>query len=199
MLYVVLCHSFCFVYNFADKFFVPAGQVGSACKPVVKAEPVCVREISARSRVIDLRNIFYSKPLCEQARLKNSCEVYQIKFAVIAVEYVREIQVSMPVFCLMELFYKGGQLGDKISSQFEIFNCSRGIETIGQSSFQGFGIGDFFSYREASFFKKDTPLLAVTNSLGCIDAGLCQFICRLETKEGATCPAARREPVSNLD
>ena len=98
----------------------------------IKTQPVRFWKISALSRVINLRNIFYPKSFSQKDWLKDTRQIYQMEFVVITVEYVWKIEVSMPEISFVKFFYEYCWLGDKISSQFQIFDRSRAVKVNGQ-------------------------------------------------------------------
>jgi hypothetical protein len=52
----------------------------------VKTQTVCFRKVSGGRRIMNLSNILYPESFGEYSRLKNPCQVYKIKIAVVAVE-----------------------------------------------------------------------------------------------------------------
>jgi hypothetical protein len=148
---------------------------------------------------VDLGNILYQKAPVQDGGFECACEVYEAENSVGAVEYVREVEVSMAIARLMESLYESCESGDEISFQFQIFGCWRVVEPIGQSSFEGFGVGDFFGDYEASFFEEGAPLPAVGNDFWGAHARGRQLAYRINLTGGATDSAAMREPVCELD
>ena len=148
---------------------------------------------------MDLGNILYQEAPAQDGGFECACEVYEVESSVGAIEYVREVEVSMAVACLMESLYESCESGDEISSRFQIFGCWRVVEAIGQFSFEGFGTGDFFGDNEASFFEERVPLRAVRDDFWGAHARGWQLAYRLDLTGGATDSAAMREPVFELD
>ena len=105
----------------------------------------------------------------------------------------------MAVARLMESLYESGESGNEISSGFQILGCRRGVEAIGQFSFEGVCIGDCFGDNEASFFEERPPLPAVRDDFWGAHARGRQLAYRLDLTGGATDSAAMREPVFELD
>ena len=72
------------------------------------------------------------------------------------------------------------------------------METVRQFLLQGFGFGKFFGYYKASFFKKDTPLLAVRNSFWSFYACPGQVVRRVKIELHRTFTSIMPEPVFDL-
>src|SRR4030042_2065543 len=105
----------------------------------------------------------------------------------------------MAVAHVMEFPDRGCKSGDEISSGFQILGCRRGVEAVGQFSFEGFCVGDFFGDYEASFFEERAPLPAVRDDFWGAHARDWQLAYRLDLTGGATDSAAMRKPVCELD
>ena len=131
--------------------------------------------------------------------LEGPCEVYEIEIAAVAVEYVREVKVSMAVIRVVEFFYEDRQLRDEIPSQLQVFRCGRGAETTGEFSLQGLGVGYFLSDYKAFLLEEGAPLLAVRNSFWGVYACCGQLVCRFELAGGAASSAVTGKPVLELD
>ena len=131
MLYVVSCHLLRFGYYFTNKYFVFSCKFALTGVAKVKTEPVGFREMSAPSRIMNLRNILYPKPPAQEGWSEGTRQIYQRKIAVTIVEYVGKVEVSMAIICLVKFLYKACQLRDKLSSQSQVFNGSRAVETTG--------------------------------------------------------------------
>lgn len=108
MLYIVPFHSLYFIYHPSNKYLISIRQLTSAGIAKIKTQPVRIREISLRGRIINLCNILHLITPVQKHRLESTRQVYQEKSTVIVLEYMRKVKVSVPVIRLVKFLYKTG-------------------------------------------------------------------------------------------
>ena len=147
-------YAFCFINHGSKEYSVPACEFASTSVSQVKTQPVRPRKMPAGRRIVNLCKVFYLKSPAQNNGSEGTRQVNQKETALVAVEYMRKVQVSVAVSRLVKFPDKARQLSNETSSEPQIFTCGRLAEAGGQSAFQCFGVRDLLGDDEAPFLEQ---------------------------------------------
>lgn len=88
MLHIVSFHSLYFIYHLANEYLILTREFALAGVAKIKTQPIRIREMPARSGIINLRNILHLKSPVQNDGFESTRQVDQIELIVITIEYM---------------------------------------------------------------------------------------------------------------